>query len=305
MKKKKMMEQTVRNFSSTFVSVIIGLKASQLHRFVCLQWIQLGMQFVQWTTSTQINKLRFVYCASWHEYCEREVICSVWFKIENSQWRNEAKYQITTETKKKKKIIVFRCCCTYKKRNIGFFGCMCLLFERISATMTMKRLSFRTFQFQQENNVSSQTKPNQTKPIGTSMHRQCENVSEPNDTANLLNVSHVFVSEEFSFYFIFVFIFLHLSLFSCFFFHLIWAIIFSKDLFLIGPMRRPNILILNIIELKYELWQMTIKSLCFPISGSTNNGHTNESSSLWLDIAIIFIFIRRSQVFVSFCSVLL
>lgn len=116
-----MMKQTVRNFSSTFVSVIIGLKASQLHRFVCLQWIQLGMQFVQWTTSTQINKLRFVYCASWHEYCEREVICSVWFKIENSQWRNEAKYQITTETKKKKKIIVFRCCCTYKKRNIGFF----------------------------------------------------------------------------------------------------------------------------------------------------------------------------------------
>lgn len=53
------MKQTVRNFSSTFVSVIIGLKASKLHRFVCLLWIQLGMQFVQWTTSTQINKLRF------------------------------------------------------------------------------------------------------------------------------------------------------------------------------------------------------------------------------------------------------
>lgn len=170
--------------------------------------------------------------------------------------------------------------------------------------MTMKRLNFRTFQFQQENNVSSQTEPNQS-------GLQCiDNVKmSPNQMIQPIYwMFRMFLFPKSLVSILYLSSFSSISVFLTwvvFFFHLIWAIIFSKDLFLLGPMRRPNILILNIIELKYELWQMTIKSLCFPISGSTNNGHTNESSSLWLDIAIIFIFIRRSQVFVSFCSVLL
>lgn len=119
-----MMKQTVRNFSSTFVSVIIGLKASKLHRFVCLLWIQLGMQFVQWTTSTQINKLRFCLLCflTWVLWKRSDLFGLVWFKIENSQWRYEAKYQITTETKMKKKNHSFSLLLhIQKKKKIGFF----------------------------------------------------------------------------------------------------------------------------------------------------------------------------------------